>query len=76
MFVYGLMAVDAMWFMRSSVTCEKFSLNLLEISVGSVNTMLFASSSMVGNFPLDFFIWFKVFHVDLKTPFERFKIFE
>ena len=72
MFANGLMLVGGMISMSSSVTSEKYLLNLPAISVGPVNTLLSASSLMVGNFRLGFVTCFKVSHVDLESPFGRF----
>ena len=56
MFANGVLVAGSMLFMSSSVTCEKYSLNLLAISVGSVNTVKYAASLMVENFRSGFII--------------------
>ena len=66
MFAYGFWVVGGMFFMSLSVTWEKYSLNLLAISVGSVNTVLTASISIVEKLQLGFITRIKVFHVDLE----------
>ena len=44
MVAIGLIVVGGMLFMSTSVTWEKYSLNLLAISVRSVNTVLSVST--------------------------------
>ena len=50
MFANGLTTVGGMLLKSSSVTCAKYSLKLLAISVGSVSRVLSASGLLVGNF--------------------------
>ena len=76
MFANGLGIAGGMLFMRSSVTCENYSLSLFANYVRSVITVLSVLSLIVGNIRLGFVIWLKVFYIDLESMFEIFYLFE